>query len=111
MIKKILLGLFFLIAAIVAAVAGYIFHVHAERPATQPSATSVVIDAEYQEESLAAAASLESLYAQYLLPSVSAAVGVNGQLVWQGVIGYADLNNLIPAGTDTQYRIGSISNR
>ena len=52
---------------------------------------------------------LESLYDNAQIPSISAAVGVNGDLVWTGTIGYADLKNKILADTNSLYRIGSIS--
>ena len=52
---------------------------------------------------------LESLYDNAQIPSISAAVGVNGDLVWAGTIGYADLKNKILADTNSLYRIGSIS--
>jgi CubicO group peptidase (beta-lactamase class C family) len=52
---------------------------------------------------------LEFLYDNAQIPSISAAVGVNGDLVWAGTIGYADLKNNILADTNSLYRIGSIS--
>ncbi|MEM6485885.1 MAG: serine hydrolase domain-containing protein [Pseudomonadota bacterium] len=42
-------------------------------------------------------------------PALSIAVAVEGGLVWQGVTGWADLENRVPASADTQFRIGSTS--
>lgn len=40
-------------------------------------------------------------------PAISAAVSINGELVWAGVSGWADVENKTPVTTDTQFRIGS----
>lgn len=108
MIKKIVLGFSFMLVVGIVVVAGYIFQAHTPRPAAQP-ATSIVLDAEYARASDAAVKWMEDIYAHHLVPSVSVAVGMHGRLVWQGAIGYSDLNNLIPATEDTRYRIGSIA--
>jgi len=42
-------------------------------------------------------------------PAISAAVAVDGELVWAGTSGWADIEAKIPATTDTQFRIGSTS--
>jgi len=42
-------------------------------------------------------------------PSISAAIAVQGQLVWAGAIGWADVENQLPVKTKTAYRIGSTS--
>jgi CubicO group peptidase (beta-lactamase class C family) len=44
-----------------------------------------------------------------LAPSVSAAILVDGEVVWAGAVGYADLDRLIPATPQTAYRLGSSS--
>jgi CubicO group peptidase (beta-lactamase class C family) len=42
-------------------------------------------------------------------PSISAAIAVNGQIIWAGAIGWSDVTNKIPVTTNTMYRIGSTS--
>jgi len=40
-------------------------------------------------------------------PAISAAVSINGKLVWAGASGWADIHNETPVTTNTQFRIGS----
>jgi serine beta-lactamase-like protein LACTB len=40
-------------------------------------------------------------------PAISAAVSINGKLVWSGASGWSDIENKTPVTTDTQFRIGS----
>lgn len=56
-----------------------------------------------------AVAWMAELYRDSGVPSVTAAVGVKGQLLWAGAIGHADLSAAVPATPETRYRIGSIS--
>lgn len=42
-------------------------------------------------------------------PSMSAAVAIDGKIVWAGAVGWANIEKQIPATTDTQFRIGSTS--
>lgn len=42
-------------------------------------------------------------------PSLSAAISIDGKIVWTSVRGYGDLNARNPATRDSQYRIGSSS--
>lgn len=42
-------------------------------------------------------------------PSISAAVAIDGKIVWAGAVGWANIEKHIPATTDTQFRIGSTS--
>ena len=42
-------------------------------------------------------------------PGVSVAVVQNGEFVWSGGFGMADLENSVPATADTLYRLGSVS--
>ena len=51
----------------------------------------------------------EALIAQNL-PGLSVAVGVDGQIVWAGGLGYADLEKRAPVRLETQFRIGEVSN-
>jgi CubicO group peptidase (beta-lactamase class C family) len=43
------------------------------------------------------------------LPSLSAAVAVDDQLVWAGSVGFSDIADRMPATPDTLFRIGSTS--
>lgn len=43
------------------------------------------------------------------LPSISAAVAIDGKVVWSRAIGDADLETRAPANRRTKYRIGSVS--
>jgi len=43
------------------------------------------------------------------IPGISAAVGIDGMIVWSEGFGYADLENRVPARATTLYRIGSVS--
>src|SRR5450631_2850464 len=56
---------------------------------------------------------IESAVAKFMeaskAPGISAAVVQNGEFVWSGAFGMADLENSVPATSRTLYRIGSIS--
>ena len=52
---------------------------------------------------------LAAAQAEQRLPSVSAVVFRNGEVVWQEALGLADVEATIEATPDTQYRIGSIT--
>lgn len=43
------------------------------------------------------------------VPSISGGVSLNGKIVWLGAVGLADIENNVPAKTNTVYRIASIS--
>lgn len=109
MLKKILLVVFAAVFFVFALVGLYVFSRLAERPDTIPQAESTLHETAFQSAEAHANNWLQSLYSHNKLPSVSAAVGVNGNLVWAGAVGYADLDKKIPATSDTRYRIGSIS--
>src|SRR5688572_2928259 len=53
--------------------------------------------------------SLDSLRRQYGIPGLSAVVVNNGQIIWETGLGYADVENQIPARPDTPYRTASIT--
>jgi len=52
---------------------------------------------------------LEQLRMEIGLPGISAAVSVNGTIVYSNGAGYADIENHVPASGKTVYRIASIS--
>jgi serine beta-lactamase-like protein LACTB, mitochondrial len=43
------------------------------------------------------------------IPSISGGVSLNGKIIWLGAVGLADIENNVPAKTNTVYRIASIS--
>jgi serine beta-lactamase-like protein LACTB len=43
------------------------------------------------------------------VPSISGAIAVDGEVVWTGAFGHADLTHRVPATDSTRYRIASIS--
>lgn len=56
-----------------------------------------------------AQALLENAIEEYDLVGLSAAVGRDGEIVWSGAAGYADLENELPATPQMVHRIASIS--
>lgn len=52
---------------------------------------------------------IDSLMAVQGIPGVTAAVGVQGRIVWSDGFGYADLENRVPVWPHTKMRIGSVS--
>ncbi|MBU3004384.1 serine hydrolase domain-containing protein [Paraglaciecola arctica] len=56
--------------------------------------------------------SLQRLYEHHKAinaPGISAAVGINGKLVWAGAAGWADIELGVPVSNTTQFRVGSTS--
>lgn len=45
---------------------------------------------------------------KYGIPGLSAAIALDGEVIWSKGYGFADLENSVPAGTDTAYRSASI---
>lgn len=74
-------------------------------PKTKAMPSVQTADAKYA----ALQAFLSEQYASGRYPSLSAAVSIDGKVVWSSVMGYADLRTLTPATTRSQYRIGSSS--
>ena len=54
-------------------------------------------------------AELESLRQQMKIPGMSAAVVKDGQLVWTRGLGYADIENHVPATPETPYHLASVT--
>ena len=69
----------------------------------------VLKNPDYAEASAKAIEILEARRAKIDAPSLSAAITVEGELVWAGATGWADVKNKIPATVQTTYRIGSTS--
>ena len=107
--KGIFLGLLLLITLLALLLAGYIFSIKTDRPARDIEPDSVLHNQEYKDKAAQAEQWLKLLYQQNLLPSVSVAVGIRGNLVWESAIGFSDVSSGTLANQSTQYRIGSIS--
>lgn len=56
-----------------------------------------------------ALASLVSHQQNINTPGISAAVGIDGELVWVGTAGWADVENALAVAANTQFRVGSTS--
>jgi serine beta-lactamase-like protein LACTB len=109
MIKKIIFGVITTIF-IAVIIVGFLIWLQIE---TKPNKLLKVKSIAHQNTSkatkLKADKWLNSLYSNAQIPSVSAAISINGNLIWAGATGYADLNNKILADTNSIYRIGSVS--
>lgn len=75
----------------------------AQDTATSADATSLAGKLERAREMLAAHQDTSGV------AGLSAAIAVDGRLVWTGGFGFADLQNRVPAGPEMVSRIGSIS--
>ena len=84
----------------------------AQQPATPrpvPAATEHAVEARYEAAADSARAILRRLQAAEAIPGLSAAVLVDGRIVWSEGLGFADLENRVPATALTRFRIASIS--
>lgn len=77
-------------------------------PANAPYAEGPVA-AQYLEKADELHKLLVAHHAQIGVPAFSAAVTVEGELVWSAAVGWADLKSLRPATPQTLFRIGSTS--
>ncbi len=77
-----------------------------ERPA--PSVTETVDD-NYGSAAESALQILANHRQNIGAPALSAAVAIEGNIVWRGAVGYADLDTSKPVSLRTQFRIGSTS--
>src|SRR6187431_1367119 len=109
MLKKWLLGILIVIIVIIAIAAAYLFSIIESMPNEPQEAKSILHQPEFSYSATQAVNWLNAVYQENNIPSLSAAVGVNGKLVWSGVIGYADLDKELLADTESLYRIGSVS--
>lgn len=109
MLKKWLLGILIAIIVVVVIAGAYLFSIIESRPSEQQETKSIVYQPEFGNSVTQAVNWLNTLYQENNVPSLSAAVGINGKLVWSGVIGYADLDKRVLADGESLYRIGSIS--
>lgn len=109
MIKKIVVGLLAVIILICLLLIAYLFSISVDRPTDNLEPISVVHDQQYHENAIKAEQWLASVYETNLFPSFSVSIGIQGKLVWEGIIGHADINNRRVADQNTRYKIGSIS--
>lgn len=77
-------------------------------PSEMPQDSLVAID-EYEAAADQGMDVLEAWRAEINAPSMSAAIAVDGELVWAGAVGWADVAKETPVTTRTAYRIGSTS--
>lgn len=68
-----------------------------------------VLDTKYQGAADEAMQKLKTHRKAINSPGISAAVAIDGNLVWQGVAGWADIAAGKPINPETQFRIGSTS--
>jgi len=61
----------------------------------------------YQEPAEQALALITKHKVMINAPAISAAVSIDGELIWSGASGWADINNEVAVTIDTQFRIGS----
>lgn len=108
-IKRVLLGILLVIAALAVLITGYLFSIKVDRPAGDIDPISVLHKEKFKDKAIQAEKWLETVYQRHEVPSFSVSVGVQGTLAWESVIGYSDLDNKIRADQSTQYRIGSVS--
>ena len=77
-----------------------------------PDAPAVTVDSlspQFETAGIVAAERLEAMRERYGVPGVTAAVAVDGELVWSAGAGWANVEAQTPATPDTLFRIGSTS--
>ena len=107
MLKKIILWTLGAVVAIAAVLAVMVFVRYEAYPA-EPS-TRVAELPNLTPHHAQLTEQLEDYRDTFDVPSISIAVGKDGQLVYAGAVGYADLAGEVAATPDSLYRIGSVS--
>lgn len=77
-------------------------------PAESPS-SQVVSDDRYAAAGARVLAAMETHRDEIGAPAMTAAVAVDGEVVWQGAVGWADIDTRQPASPRTIFRVGSTS--
>ncbi|MDT0604735.1 serine hydrolase domain-containing protein [Thalassotalea castellviae] len=77
-------------------------------PTEQPTSNKV-LDIRFKEVANQAIELLSLQQQKIAAPGYTAAVALDGKLIWAGSVGWADITNKIAMTTDTQLRIGSTS--
>lgn len=71
--------------------------------------SSEVHDPQYQQAADNAISLLAEHQKNIYAPGISAAIAIDGELVWTGTAGWADIATQVPMRHNTQFRIGSTS--
>ena len=104
---KLVLGL-----ALIAAIWTFIATQWGWKALPEPPAPMVsVFDTRFDAAGREAADRLDAMRQSYGVPGVTAAVAIDGELVWAAGAGWADVDTETPATPDTVFRIGSTSAR
>jgi len=82
------------------------FYQFEEIPKTSPS-DQILYQDNYQQAANEALALITEHKVAINAPAISAAVAIDGKLVWAGASGWSDIENKTPVTTSTQFRIGS----
>ncbi len=78
-------------------------------PAIAPVATAETDNDAWAAQGQRALVALEAARRDIQAPAISAAISVDGQLVWRGVTGFSDIEAGRVADFDTRFRLGSTS--
>lgn len=76
---------------------------------TMPDAVGETLDSRWVKQGAAADMALNAGLKDTGAPALSAALSINGKLVWRGAVGLADAETLKPADFNTRFRLGSTS--
>jgi CubicO group peptidase (beta-lactamase class C family) len=68
-----------------------------------------VFNAQFKDVANGAINTLKEHHKAINAPGISAAVAIDGKLVWAGAAGWADIEHSVPVSIDTQFRVGSTS--
>lgn len=99
-----------LVATVLLAVAGVVWHRSGWTPVPEDAPYAErLLDPRYAAAAAEAGEHLRRLRAAWGAPSLTAAISIDGRLVWAGAVGWADLENGVAATPDTRYRLGSTS--
>jgi CubicO group peptidase (beta-lactamase class C family) len=82
------------------------FYQFDEIPKTHPT-NQVLYQGEYEKPAKKALNLITEHRKIINAPAISAAISIDGNLVWAGASGWSDINNEVPVTTNTQFRIGS----
>lgn len=75
----------------------------------EASLTGETVAPEWAKQSAVAGQALKSGREKMNAPALSAALSIDGKLVWRGAVGLADVERKLKADFDTRFRIGSTS--
>lgn len=75
----------------------------------ESNVTQRLVDNQYKQAGNVALALIDKHRAGINAPGISAAVAIDGDLIWAGAAGWADIDTATPVTTNTQFRVGSTS--